>query len=92
MIRGIGVDTVSVSEMAGILERVGGKLLAGMFTAGETAVFCNASDPAEYLATRFAAKEAVFKDVAHLLDGGYFDLRMVETLNNKDGSPYVNIN
>ena len=44
---------------------------------------------AEYFAARFAAKEAVFKAVAHLLPEQHFDLRLVESLHHEDGSPYV---
>jgi phosphopantetheine--protein transferase-like protein len=92
MIRGIGIDTTAISEMAGMSERLGKGALARMFTAGELAVSCEIPNSAEYLATRFAAKEAVFKAVAKLLEERYFDLRVVETLNHDDGSPYININ
>jgi phosphopantetheine--protein transferase-like protein len=91
MIRGIGIDTTTISEMAGISESLGEESLVRMFTAGEMAVSCDVPDSAEYLATRFAAKEAVFKAIAHLLEEGHFDLRVVETLNHDDGSPYVNV-
>lgn len=91
MIRGIGVDTTSISEISRIAASVGRGGLARMFTARELAVSSEVSDAMEYLATRFAAKEAVFKAVAHLLQDGYFDLRVIETLNHDDGSPYVNI-
>jgi phosphopantetheine--protein transferase-like protein len=92
MIRGVGIDTTAISEMAGISEGLGKGCLARMFTASELTASCDAPDSAEYLATRFAAKEAVFKAVAHLLEEGHFDLRVVETLNHDDGSPYVNVN
>lgn len=90
MIRGIGIDTVTISEMARMMENMSDGALARMFTDKELAVALLSSDSAEYLATRFAAKEAVFKAVAHLLEEKHFDLRMVETLNRDDGSPYVN--
>ena len=82
----------TISEMARILGSLGKGAIARMFTAAELAVSCGVVDPAEYLATRFAAKEAVFKAVAQFLEGGHFDLRVVETLNHDDGSPYVNVN
>lgn len=91
MIRGIGIDTVTISEMARMMENMSDGALARMFTDKELAVALLSSDSAEYLATRFAAKEAVFKAVAHLLEEKHFDLRMVETLNRDDGSPYINI-
>lgn len=92
MIRGIGIDMASISEMAAVSKRLTEGALSRMFTANELAVYRNASNPFEYLATRFAVKEAVFKAVAHLLDAKHFDLRRVETLNHDDGSPYININ
>lgn len=48
--------------------------------------------PEEYFATRFAAKEAVFKAMAHLLPDKIFDLRIVETLSHDDGSPFISTN
>lgn len=91
MIRGIGIDTVTISEMARMMENMSDGALGRMFTGRELTAAHLSSDSAEYLATRFAAKEAVFKAVAHLLEEKHFDLRMVETLNRDDGSPYINI-
>lgn len=62
-----------------------------MFTAREVTASCAVDNRDEYLAARFAAKEAVFKAVAPLLQNQQFDLRIVETLNREDGSPYVNV-
>jgi holo-[acyl-carrier-protein] synthase len=44
------------------------------------------------LATRFAAKEAVFKAIAHFTKDKGFDFRIVETLNEADGYPVVQMN
>ena len=92
MIRGIGIDTASINEVKGIAERLSKGALARMFTSAELEASCKKPAYAEYLATRFAAKEAVFKAVAHLLEEKYFDLRLVETCSRDDGSPYVSIN
>ena len=67
MIRGIGIDTATVSEINGITESIRMGALKRLFTAEELSASCNAYNSAEYLASRFAAKEAVFKAVAHLL-------------------------
>lgn len=91
MIKGIGIDTVSIIDMADILESLSEGALARLFTASEISASCMVSNPTEYFATRFASKEAVFKAVAHLLEGETFDLRSVETLNRADGSPYINV-
>lgn len=89
MLRGIGVDMVSVSEIAALTQRLSAGALARLFTAGELAAAQAAPRPHEYLAARFAAKEAVFKAMAHLLPEKQFDLRIVETLHRADGSPYI---
>lgn len=92
MIRGIGVDMVKIADVAQLSEGIGQGGLARMFTAREVMAAGAAHNRAEYFAARFAAKEAVFKAVAPLLqDHYYFDLRIVETLNRADGSPYVNV-
>jgi holo-[acyl-carrier protein] synthase len=90
MIRGIGVDTVNILEMENMLRRITEGAVEKIYTAEELAASRRVYNASEYLATRFAAKEAVFKAVAHLLEKGHFDLRIVETLNHDDGSPYVN--
>lgn len=93
MIRGIGVDTVSINEIAHFLktENIARSYLKHTFTDLEREAGKLRADQAEYYATRFAAKEAVFKALGHLTATKSFDFRLVETLNNPDGSPYVNI-
>jgi len=92
MIRGIGVDTVRIQELARLIAASrSGSFLRRTFSERELAASQKTACQAEYLATRFAAKEAVFKALAHLTQKQWFDLRIVETLNNPDGSPYVNV-
>ena len=93
MIKGIGIDTVNISEIAGYLEsdHMSKPYIDRTFSTNEQRVAAERARIDEYFATRFAAKEAVFKAVAHLLPGRHFDMRIVETLNYDDGSPYVNI-
>lgn len=89
--KGIGIDMVQISQMGNYIQRFGEVFIRRTFTAAEVACFTTAAHPAEYLATRFAAKEAVFKALAHLTSRKGFDYRIVETLNDTDGAPYVNI-
>lgn len=89
--RGVGVDLVSVSRLRELDAAVGGALVRRTFTAAERAEAEGERDPWTYLAGRFAAKEAVFKAVDHLLDGRHFDFRQVETLRRSDGSPAVTV-
>ncbi len=92
MIRGIGVDTVNIQDIQRFLGEQGiqSAYARHTFTPAERDCAERSSDAAEYLASRFAAKEAVFKALAHLTEKHAFDLRIVETLNAADGAPYIN--
>lgn len=91
MICGIGVDMVTVSDMERRVARMSPGALARMFTPAEIeASLARGNRRAEYLATRFAAKEAVFKSLAPSLPAGTLELRRIEVLNRADGSPYAN--
>lgn len=92
MIRGIGVDTVDISEVRRYLADtlLSEPFIRYTFTAAEISAAGHCTDKAEYYAARFAVKETVFKAIAHLTKEKYFDFRIVETLNFPDGSPYVN--
>jgi holo-[acyl-carrier protein] synthase len=61
MIRGIGVDTVTVERMAGMVERHGDRLAQRILAPAELGEYAAAPDKARFLAKRFAAKEAVAK-------------------------------
>lgn len=61
MIRGLGVDLVEVSRMAGLLERRGDRALERLFTGAERRGGAEHPCPEEYFAARFAAKEAFLK-------------------------------
>ena len=89
MVKGIGVDTVSVNRIRVVMERHDKTALKRLFTEAELAASENKNDPAEYLAARFAVKEAVYKAVAGLTQKGDFDMRLVSSLNERDGRPYV---
>ena len=91
MICGIGVDMVTVSDMERRVARMSPGALARMFTSSEIeASLARGNRRAEYLATRFAAKEAVYKALAPSLGKGRLELRRIEILNRSDGSPYAN--
>ena len=59
----VGIDVVSVNEVASSLERFGERYISRIFTPGEAAYCRSASGrvAAERFAVRFAAKEATFK-------------------------------
>lgn len=93
MVIGIGIDMVNIREIQSFLEdeRLAASYRNHTFTPAEIAEGELRPDPAEYYAARFAAKEAVFKALAHDTARGEFDLRIVETLNHPDGCPYIHI-
>ena len=91
MIIGIGTDLVHIPRIRHAMDTLSAGALARLFTAEELRQAEDKARPEEYLATRFASKEAVFKALApHTAKHG-FDLRIIETLNHDDGSPYVHI-
>jgi holo-[acyl-carrier protein] synthase len=61
VIRGVGVDWVSVPRMAAILDRQGERFERRVFTEGERAYCRTHARVHEHYAARFAAKEAVLK-------------------------------
>ena len=89
MVRGIGVDMVRIERVDHILHKLSEGAIRRMFAESELKQAELKARPAEYLAGRFAVKEAVFKALAPLLPEKIFDFRIVETLNHEDGSPYV---
>lgn len=61
MIRGIGVDIVTVERMTGMIERHGDRLAQRILAPAELDEYAAVQDKARFLAKRFAAKEAVAK-------------------------------
>lgn len=89
MIKGIGIDAVVIRDVAELLERMSKSVLCRIFTEWELSAAQKKAYPAEYLASRFAVKEAAFKAIAPRLSDKGFDYRRIETRNNVDGSPYI---
>lgn len=89
MVKGVGIDSVSIPEMKRHIQQLG--FVKHTFTEAEIRLADDRVDQAEYYAGRFAVKEAVFKALAHHTKARTFDLRRVETLNDSDGYPYLNI-
>ena len=78
-------------ELKRLCEDVGEAFVRRTFTEAERREAAAAPDFHEYLAGRFAVKEAVFKALAQLTPEKTFDFRLVETLKNEDGSPRITI-
>lgn len=80
MIKGIGVDILSI-------ERVNFKIAKKVLSSEEKEIFeaiTNEKLKREYLAERFAVKEALFK-----ADNAYFNYDQVSVLQDETGKPYL---
>ncbi|MCR8907298.1 MULTISPECIES: holo-ACP synthase [Atopobiaceae] len=90
MVRGIGIDSVDIEEMARLVADERGAFARRTFTEAERAQAFSRHDAAACLAGKFAVKEAVFKALArHTAEG--FDFRRVETLEDESGCPHVTL-
>jgi holo-[acyl-carrier protein] synthase len=58
---GVGIDQIEVSRIRDSLEKHGDHFLKKIFSENEQSYCNDKTDPAPYLAARFAAKEAVAK-------------------------------
>jgi holo-[acyl-carrier protein] synthase len=86
---GIGIDAVSIARMrraAGATER-GQRFRARVFTDHELSTCEARRDPAECLAARFAAKEAVMKALG--AEGIAFAFRDIEVTRAESGAPSI---
>lgn len=94
LVLGVGIDLVDLAEFRRICEGFEATqatpcaFVERTFTPAELAQARSRHDACQYLAGRFAVKEAVFKAVAPLTQEG-FDLREVECLDAPTGQPEV---
>lgn len=61
MIFGIGIDTVSIPRISGLIDRYGRRFLVKIFSDKEIDEGLKRRDSAQFFAARFAAREAFFK-------------------------------
>ena len=83
MIKGIGCDILSIKRIQNIVETTPA-FLKRCFSKRELERYRKQNDIA-YLASRFAAKEAIVKSLSKY----DHDLNTIEILNDEDGKPYV---
>ncbi|MBI5178268.1 MAG: holo-ACP synthase [Nitrospinae bacterium] len=63
MITGHGIDLIEISRVRASLERFGPRFVNRLFDPREIACAARFADPAQYYASRFAAKEAFAKSM-----------------------------
>lgn len=89
MIRGLGTDVVEVSRIEALWQRQGDKLLARVLAPVELERIHQlpAQRQVEYLAGRFAAKEAIAKAIGRGL--GHLQMARVAVAADEQGRPTV---
>lgn len=88
---GLGVDLVDVEEAERLLERWGERLLRRLLTAAEREYVLGFERPAQYLAVRLAAKEAVYKALQALPGTREVRWRHIEVVRRHDGLPSIRL-
>ncbi len=86
----MGVDLVEVGRIKKALDRWGQRFLCRVFTSRERDYCMRKAFPAQSLAARFAAKEAVLKAMGTGLSGG-IGWTDVEVVNDPKGKPEVRV-
>ena len=88
MICGIGIDVLEAKRMHGVFERYGNHLVERLLMPEERVQFERTRRPERFLATRFAAKEAIVKAMGTGFAHGVW-IRDVGVVQNSWGKPEV---
>ena len=88
MIYGIGTDIVRIARMADNLERYGKRFAERILCDAEMAIYSEAAQKAQFLAKRFAAKEATAKALGTGFRDG-LSLRDISVSNDALGKPVL---
>ena len=86
---GVGVDLVEVSRTRKMLDEKGGHVYDRLLTAAEAEYCRSRPDPAEHVAVRLAAKEAVYKALQGSDAARGIGWRDIEVTRAHDGRPDV---
>jgi holo-[acyl-carrier protein] synthase len=86
---GVGVDLVEIARVRDMLAEKGGHVYERLLTPGEAAYCRSKSDPAESVAVRLAAKEAVYKALQGSAAARGIGWRDIEVVRSEDGRPDV---
>ncbi len=89
MIIGTGIDLVEIERIRDVLLRQPA-FRDRILTRSERAAADSRFDATAYLASRFAAKEAVAKSLGSGIGQG-ISFQQIEVLNREDGEPYVRL-
>ena len=90
MILGIGTDIVDSRRIEAALARHPNRFAKRIYSTAELSAAEKLTSPANYLAKRFAVKEALYKALSSSGVKGCSWIE-VETLTMQNGAPYVNL-
>jgi holo-[acyl-carrier protein] synthase len=90
MIVGVGIDSVSISRIARLIDRYGRRFLEKVFTEEEISEGQARRDGAHYFAARFAAREAFFKALGTGWGRG-IPLKEVSVTREESGKPLLKL-
>ncbi len=88
MIVGVGVDIAETIRFENLYSRYGERIARRILTESEQVEFARRNNPASYLATRFAAKEAAAKALGTGFGCGV-GYKSIEIKNNNQGRPIL---
>lgn len=86
---GVGVDLVEVSRVETMLAERGRHVFERLLTPAERAYCESMAHPAEHVAVRLAAKEAVYKALQGSVEARGIGWRDTEVIRDHDGRPDV---
>jgi holo-[acyl-carrier protein] synthase len=86
---GVGVDLVEVARVRVMLAEKGPHVFERLLTPAEAAYCRSRTDPAESVAVRLAAKEAVYKSLQGSAAARGIGWREIEVVRDEDGRPEV---
>ncbi len=89
---GVGIDLVSIREIHDLDKRTSGVFVQRTYTKRELKDAEGLADYYQFLAGRFAVKEAVYKAICGSFPDIDFDFRRVETIRLSNGAPKFNGN
>ncbi len=84
----IGIDIVEIKRLERVSKKWGKPFLEKVYTARELAYSKSKYYPAQHLAARFAAKEAIFKALGEVTRN-FVGWKNIEILNDSYGKPAV---
>ncbi|PKK84664.1 MAG: holo-[acyl-carrier-protein] synthase [candidate division Zixibacteria bacterium HGW-Zixibacteria-1] len=90
MIYSVGIDLIEIDRVRKALGQWGERFARRVLGEEERILYREKQNKVQFLAGRFAAKEAVMKALGTFLDSGVH-LRDIQILNDLYGKPYVHL-